>query len=60
MSQGANGLAVAAHTFAHVQNTTSRTVDGFRAGHTGALAKITTVTGLPSFAASGMEGIAAV
>ncbi|MFD9319463.1 hypothetical protein ACFWDQ_17550 [Streptomyces sp. NPDC060053] len=39
---------------------TSGTVDGFRVGHDGALTKVTTVTGLPAFAESGMEGIAAV
>ncbi|MFD9006879.1 hypothetical protein ACFV0T_39095 [Streptomyces sp. NPDC059582] len=46
--------------FLYVQNATSGTVDGFRVGTDGALTKVTTITGLPSFAAFGMEGIAAV
>jgi 6-phosphogluconolactonase (cycloisomerase 2 family) len=60
MSQGVIDVAVAADKFVYVQNATSGTVDGFRVGRTGALTKITTITGLPAFAASGMEGIAAV
>ncbi|MEU9309446.1 hypothetical protein [Streptomyces sp. NPDC048256] len=46
--------------FVYVQSATSGTVDGFRVGRNGALTKVTTVTGLPAFAESGMEGIAAV
>ncbi|WP_314223966.1 hypothetical protein [Streptomyces zaehneri] len=37
-----------------------KAVDGFRVGRNGALTEVTTVTGLPAFAESGMEGIAAV
>ncbi|WP_416970798.1 lactonase family protein [Streptomyces sp. 4F14] len=60
-SQGVIDLAVTRDArFLYVQNATSGTVDGFRIGHNGALTKVTTVTGLPSFAASGMEGITAV
>ncbi|WP_405607381.1 lactonase family protein [Streptomyces sp. NBC_00076] len=59
-SQGVIDLAVAADRFVYVQNATSGTVDGFRVGRNGALIKITTVTGLPAFAESGMEGITAV
>ncbi|MGW1723426.1 lactonase family protein [Streptomyces sp. NPDC002306] len=60
-SQGVIDLAVTKDAkFLYVQNATSGTVDGFRVGTDGALTKVTTVTGLPSFAASGMEGIAAV
>ncbi|MEV5905998.1 hypothetical protein [Streptomyces sp. NPDC052127] len=54
------GIAVAEDKFVHVRNATSGTVDGFRVGRNGALTKVTTVTGLPAFAGSGMEGIAAV
>ncbi|MEU9431054.1 hypothetical protein [Streptomyces sp. NPDC048252] len=46
--------------FVYVQSATSGTVDGFRVGRNGALTKVSTVTGLPAFAESGMEGIAAV
>ncbi|WP_244187836.1 lactonase family protein [Streptomyces regalis] len=46
--------------FLYVQNAVSGTVDGFRIGRNGSLTKVTTVTGLPAFAESGMEGIAAV
>ncbi|MDO0939045.1 hypothetical protein QQY66_47800 [Streptomyces sp. DG2A-72] len=46
--------------FLHVQNAVSGTVDGFRIGRNGSLTKVTTATGLPAFAESGMEGIAAV
>jgi 6-phosphogluconolactonase (cycloisomerase 2 family) len=60
-SQGVIDLAVTDdEKFLYVQNAVSGTVDGFRIGHDGSLAKITTVTGLPAFAESGMEGIAAV
>ncbi|MEU9139943.1 beta-propeller fold lactonase family protein [Streptomyces sp. NPDC048404] len=59
-SQGVIDIAVAADRFVYVQNATSGTVDGFRIGHNGALTKVTTVTGLPPFAESGMEGITAV
>ncbi|MFJ8503484.1 lactonase family protein [Streptomyces avermitilis] len=59
-SQGVIDIAVAADKFVYVQNATSGTVDGFRVGRTGALTKVTTVTGLPAFAKSGMEGIVAV
>ncbi|MCX4572112.1 lactonase family protein [Streptomyces sp. NBC_01571] len=61
MSQGVIDLAVTKDdSFLYVQNATSGTVDGFRVGGNGSLTKVTTVTGLPSFAESGMEGIAAV
>ncbi|WP_020134967.1 hypothetical protein [Streptomyces sp. 351MFTsu5.1] len=46
--------------FLYVQNATSGTVDGFRIGRNGSLTKVTTLTGLPPFAESGMEGIVAV
>ncbi|MFJ9025782.1 lactonase family protein [Streptomyces sp. NPDC102259] len=59
-SQGVIDIAVAEDRFVYVQNATSGTVDGFRVGRDGALTKVTTVTGLPAFAESGMEGIAAV
>ncbi|MFJ5272694.1 lactonase family protein [Streptomyces sp. NPDC088358] len=60
-SQGVIDLAVTKdESFLYVQNATSGTVDGFRVGGNGSLTKVTTVTGLPSFAESGMEGIAAV
>ncbi|KOU72343.1 hypothetical protein ADK57_09905 [Streptomyces sp. MMG1533] len=59
-SQGVIDIAVAADKFVYVQNATSGTVDGFRVGRAGELTKVTTVTGLPAFAESGMEGIAAV
>jgi 6-phosphogluconolactonase (cycloisomerase 2 family) len=59
-SQGVIDIAVAADKFVYVQNAVSGTVDGFRVGRNGALTKITTVTGLPASAESGMEGIAAV
>ncbi|MGW3649429.1 lactonase family protein [Streptomyces sp. NPDC000878] len=61
MSQGVIDLAVTRdERFLYVQNGTSGTVDGFRIGKNGSLTKVTTATGLPSFAESGMEGIAAV
>jgi 6-phosphogluconolactonase (cycloisomerase 2 family) len=60
-SQGVIDLAVTRdEKFLYVQNATSGTVDGFRIGGNGSLSKVTTVTGLPPFAESGMEGIAAV
>jgi DNA-binding beta-propeller fold protein YncE len=60
-SQGVIDLAVTRdQRFLYVQNATSGTVDGFRVGRNGSLTKVTTVTGLPSFAGSGMEGITAV
>lgn len=46
--------------FLYVQNAVSGTVDGFRIGRDGSLTKVTTAAGLPAFAESGMEGIAAV
>ncbi|MGW3647791.1 lactonase family protein [Streptomyces sp. NPDC000878] len=61
MSQGVIDLAVTSdEKFLYVQNALSGTVDGFRVGRNGSLTKVTTVTGLPSFAESGMEGIVAV
>lgn len=61
MSQGVIDLAVTQdEKFLYVQNGTSGTVDGFRIGRNGSLTKVTTATGLPPFAESGMEGIAAV
>lgn len=60
-SQGVIDLAVTQdEKFLYVQNATSGTVDGFRIGRNGSLTKVTTATGLPPFAKSGMEGIAAV
>ncbi|MFF7794546.1 beta-propeller fold lactonase family protein [Streptomyces sp. NPDC007991] len=60
-SQGVIDLAVTQdERFLYVQNAVSGTVDGFRIGRGGSLTKVTTVTGLPAFAESGMEGIAAV
>ncbi|WP_416959925.1 lactonase family protein [Streptomyces sp. Agncl-13] len=60
-SQGVIDLAVTKdQKFLYVQNATSGTVDGFRVGRDGSLTKIGTTTGLPPFAESGMEGIAAV
>ncbi|MFJ4791202.1 lactonase family protein [Streptomyces sp. NPDC088794] len=60
-SQGVIDLAVTQdEKFLYVQNAVSGTVDGFRVGRNGALTKVTTATGLPAFAESGMEGIAAV
>jgi 6-phosphogluconolactonase (cycloisomerase 2 family) len=60
-SQGVIDLAVTDdEKFLYVQNATSGTVDGFRIGDNGSLTKIGTTTGLPPFAESGMEGIAAV
>ncbi|MFF7048103.1 lactonase family protein [Streptomyces griseorubiginosus] len=60
-SQGVIDLAVTKdQRFLYVQNATSGTVDGFRIGRNGSLTKVTTLTGLPSFAESGMEGIVAV
>ena len=60
-SQGVIDLAVTRdQRFLYVQNATSGTVDGFRVGGNGSLTKVTTTTGLPSFAGSGMEGITAV
>ncbi|MCD9875822.1 hypothetical protein [Streptomyces guryensis] len=61
MCQGVIDLAVTQdEKFLYVQNGTSGIVDGFRIGRNGSLTKVTTATGLPSFAESGMEGIAAV
>ena len=55
------GIAVTGDAkFVYVQNATSGTVDGFRVEKNGALTKVTTVEGLPAFADSGMEGIAAM
>ncbi|MEU1178391.1 beta-propeller fold lactonase family protein [Streptomyces sp. NPDC005820] len=60
-SQGVIDLAVTKdEKFLYVQNATSGTVDGFRIGGDGSLTKVTTATGLPAFADSGMEGITAV
>ncbi|WP_326718998.1 MULTISPECIES: beta-propeller fold lactonase family protein [unclassified Streptomyces] len=60
-SQGVIDLAVTQdERFLYVQNAVSGTVDGFRVGRNGSLTKVTTATGLPAFAESGMEGIAAV
>ncbi|MFD8383151.1 lactonase family protein [Streptomyces sp. NPDC059679] len=60
-SQGVIDLAVTEdEKFLYVQNAVSGTVDGFRIGRNGSLTKVTTATGLPAFAESGMEGIAAV
>ncbi|MFI6620645.1 lactonase family protein [Streptomyces sp. NPDC050528] len=60
-SQGVIDLAVTKdQKFLYVQNATSGTVDGFRIGRNGTLTKVGTTTGLPPFAESGMEGIAAV
>ncbi|MEW1642385.1 beta-propeller fold lactonase family protein [Streptomyces sp. NPDC091219] len=60
-SQGVIDLAVTKdEKFLYVQNATSGTVDGFRIGRNGSLSKVTTLTGLPPFAGSGMEGITAV
>ncbi|WP_237277057.1 lactonase family protein [Streptomyces caniscabiei] len=60
-SQGVIDLAVTEdERFLYVQNAVSGTVDGFRIGRNGSLTKVTTATGLPAFAESGMEGIAAV
>ncbi|WP_405951495.1 lactonase family protein [Streptomyces prunicolor] len=60
-SQGVIDLAVTKdQKFLYVQNATSGTVDGFRIGRDGSLTKVGTTTGLPPFAESGMEGIAAV
>ncbi|WP_405833857.1 lactonase family protein [Streptomyces sp. NBC_01176] len=60
-ARGVIDLAVTKdESFLYVQNATSGTVEGFRVGGNGSLTKVTTVTGLPSFAESGMEGIAAV
>ncbi|MFD7003656.1 lactonase family protein [Streptomyces mirabilis] len=58
-SQGVIDIAVAADKFVYVQNATSGTVDGFRVERNGSLTKVTTITELPAFAKSGMEGIAA-
>ncbi|NUT25419.1 MAG: beta-propeller fold lactonase family protein [Streptomyces sp.] len=60
-SQGVIDLAVTQdERFLYVQNAVSGTVDGFRVGRNGTLTKVTTATGLPAFAESGMEGIDAV
>jgi 6-phosphogluconolactonase (cycloisomerase 2 family) len=60
-SQGVIDLAVTEdEKFVYVQNAVSGTVDGFRVEANGALTKVTTAEGLPAFAESGMEGIAAV
>ncbi|MFI6012593.1 lactonase family protein [Streptomyces sp. NPDC051243] len=59
-SQGVIDLAVTEdERFVYVQNAVSGTVDGFRVEADGALTKVTTAEGLPVFAESGMEGIAA-
>ncbi|MEW2117370.1 beta-propeller fold lactonase family protein [Streptomyces sp. NPDC005474] len=61
MSQGVIDLAVTKdEKFLYVQNAVSGTVDGFRVGRNGSLTKVTTITGLPAFAESGMEGMVAV
>ncbi|WP_260844996.1 lactonase family protein [Streptomyces sp. SLBN-31] len=62
MSQGVIDLAVTQdEKFLYVQNGTSGTVDGFHIGRNGSLTKVTTTAaGLPPFAESGMEGIAAM
>jgi 6-phosphogluconolactonase (cycloisomerase 2 family) len=60
-SQGVIDLAATKdEKFLYAQNATSGTVDGFRVGWNGSLTKVGTTTGLPPFAESGMEGIAAV
>ena len=60
-SQGVIDLAVTEdEKFVYVQNAVSGTVDGFRVEADGTLTKVTTAEGLPAFAESGMEGIAAV
>ena len=60
-SQGVIDLAVTKdQKVLYVRNATSGTVDGFRIGRNGSLTKVGTTTGLPPFAESGMEGIAAV
>jgi 6-phosphogluconolactonase (cycloisomerase 2 family) len=60
-SQGVIDLAVTEdEKFVYVQNAVSGTVDGFRVEANGSLTKVTTAEGLPAFAESGMEGIAAV
>ncbi|ANS63295.1 hypothetical protein SLINC_1071 [Streptomyces lincolnensis] len=60
-SQGVIDIAVTKdEKFVYVQNAVSGTVDGFRVERNGSLTKITTVEGLPVFAESGMEGIAAM
>lgn len=60
-SQGVIDLAVTKDAkFVYVQNATSGTIDGFRVEKDGSLTKVTTVEGLPAFAESGMEGIAAM
>ena len=60
-SQGVIDIAVTKDAkFVYVQNATSGTVDGFRVEKNGSLTKITTTEGLPAFAESGMEGIAAM
>jgi len=60
-SQGVIDIAVTKDAkFVYVQNATSGTIDGFRVERNGSLTKVTTVEGLPAFAESGMEGIAAM
>ncbi|MDN3027207.1 beta-propeller fold lactonase family protein [Streptomyces sp. S.PB5] len=60
-SQGVIDIAVTKDAkFVYVQNATSGTVDGFRVEKNGSLTKVTTAKGLPAFAESGMEGIAAM
>ncbi|NUO41668.1 MAG: beta-propeller fold lactonase family protein [Streptomyces sp.] len=60
-SQGVIDIAVTKDAkFVYVQNATSGTVDGFRVEKNGSLTKVTTTEGLPAFAESGMEGIAAM
>ncbi|MEU9184226.1 beta-propeller fold lactonase family protein [Streptomyces sp. NPDC048484] len=60
-SQGVIDLAVTGdEKFVYVQNAVSGTVDGFRVEKNGSLTKVTTAEGLPAFAESGMEGIAAM
>ncbi|GAA4304900.1 hypothetical protein GCM10023086_22400 [Streptomyces venetus] len=60
-SQGVIDIAVTKDAkFVYVQNATSGTIDGFRVERNGSLTKVTTAEGLPAFAESGMEGIAAM
>ncbi|MDQ0714962.1 6-phosphogluconolactonase (cycloisomerase 2 family) [Streptomyces luteogriseus] len=60
-SQGVIDIAVTKDAkFVYVQNATSGTIDGFRVEKNGSLTKVTTAEGLPAFAESGTEGIAAM
>lgn len=60
-SQGVIDIAVTGdEKFVYVQNATSGTIDGFRVEKNGSLTKVTTAEGLPAFAESGMEGVAAM